>query len=221
MRDVLITAGATREYVDSIRYISNGSSGRQGYALAECMGRMGWNVKLISGPAHITPNHELYEVLHVETSAQMLEACLGSLPVDVAICTAAVTDWIPHRHPNKLKKCSIDSISMTHSPDIVRCISMSKKRPKLVIGFCLEHENLIESSKEKLAYKGCDWIIANNQYVTEKEQTMGSAYNKISIVKRGSVQHFQVMTKQEVANLLTQKIVDYFSSSTDNGTQSG
>ncbi|MFV9921338.1 MAG: phosphopantothenoylcysteine decarboxylase [Anaplasma ovis] len=210
MRSVLITAGSTREYIDPVRYISSGSSGKQGYALAECMGLMGWNVKLVSCPVSITPNHDLYEVLHVETSAQMLETCLDLLPVDVAICVAAVTDWVPYRHSSKLKKRSVDAISIMHSPDIARCISMSKKRPKLVIGFCLESENLIESSKEKLAYKGCDWIISNNQYVVEEERTMGSDRNKISIVTGDFVRHYPVMTKREVANLLTKNIIDYF-----------
>ncbi|ACM49554.1 phosphopantothenoylcysteine synthase/decarboxylase (dfp) [Anaplasma marginale str. Dawn] len=210
MRSVLITAGSTREYIDPVRYISSGSSGKQGYAIAECMGLMGWDVKLVSCPVSITPNHNLYEVLQVETSAQLLETCLDLLPVDVAICTAAVTDWVPYRHPSKLKKRSVDAVSLMHSPDIVRCISISKKRPKLVIGFCLESENLIESAKEKLAYKGCDWVVANHQYVAEEEQTMGSDRNKISIVTRDVVQHYPVMTKQEVANLLAKNIVDYF-----------
>ncbi|MGN7678783.1 MAG: phosphopantothenoylcysteine decarboxylase domain-containing protein [Anaplasma sp.] len=211
MVSVLITAGSTREYIDHVRYISSGSSGKQGYALAECMGKAGWDVKLVSCPVQIEPKLNLYRVFPVETSAQMLRTCLDLLPVDVAIFIAAVTDWIPYRHNGKLKKSSINTISMMHSPDIARCIGTAEKRPKLVIGCCLEStENLIESARQKLMYKHCDWVIANEYYVKGKEPTMGSDYNKISIVTKDSVKSFPVMTKLEVAAVLTENIVDYF-----------
>ncbi|MGN7661539.1 MAG: phosphopantothenoylcysteine decarboxylase domain-containing protein [Anaplasma sp.] len=211
MVSVLITAGSTREYIDPVRYISSGSSGKQGYALAECMGKTGWEVNLVSCPVQIEPNLDLYRVFHVETSAHMLQTCLDLLPVDVAIFTAAVTDWIPYRHGSKLKKSSVNTISMMHSPDIARCIGIAEKRPKLVIGCCLESaENLVESARQKLVYKYCDWVIANGYYVKGKEPTMGSNYNKISIVTKDSVRSFPVMTKPEVAAVLTENIIDYF-----------
>ncbi|ANC34006.1 phosphopantothenoylcysteine decarboxylase domain-containing protein [Anaplasma phagocytophilum] len=209
MVSVLITAGSTREYIDPVRYISSGSSGKQGYALAECMGKMGWDVKLVSCPVALAPRQDLYQTYHVNTSADMLNTCLSLLPVDVAILTAAITDWVPYRCKHKLKKHAVDRIDMLHSPDIAKCISMNKNRPKLVIGFCLESENLIESAKNKLAYKGCDWIIANHYYVNEHEPVMHSNYNQVSIVTRDSVRPFQMMTKAEVAKLLTEEIIDY------------
>ncbi|WP_271757774.1 phosphopantothenoylcysteine decarboxylase [Candidatus Anaplasma sp. TIGMIC] len=206
---VLITAGSTREQIDPIRHISSNSSGKQGYALAECMGKIGWDVKLVSCPVSIVPRHDLYQTFYVNTSSDMLETCLDLLPVDVAILTSAVTDWVPHYHNTKLKKNSVDRIEMMHSPDVAKCISIDKNRPKLVIGFCLESENLIESAKSKMAYKGCDWIIANYQYVQDKEQAMGSDYNKIFIVTKDSVRPFEIMTKVEIAELITEEIIDY------------
>ncbi|MEH0831646.1 phosphopantothenoylcysteine decarboxylase [Anaplasma bovis] len=210
MVSVLITAGATKEYIDPIRYISSGSSGKQGYALAECMSKAGFDVNLVSCPVAIQARPDMYNIYNVETSAQMLETCLSVLPVDVGIFAAAVTDWVPNKSRSKLKKHAVHSVNLLHAPDIVRCISTSPTRPKLVIGFCLESESVIESAKEKLAYKHCDWIIANGDYVKEGEHTMGSDYNKISIVKKDSVKSFPLMTKYEVAALITEEIIDYF-----------
>ncbi|MFV9838834.1 MAG: phosphopantothenoylcysteine decarboxylase [Aaplasma endosymbiont of Hyalomma asiaticum] len=209
MVKVLITAGSTRENIDPIRYISSGSSGKQGYALAECMAKIGWNVRLVSCEVNIKPQLDLYEVLHVNTSAQMLDACLSLLPVDVAIFTAAVTDWVPYPQNRKLKKNAIDNIHMLHSPDIVRCVSVNRHRPKLVIGFCLESENLLESARSKLLYKKCDWIIANHFYVKDGEPVMGSDYNKVFLVTKNSVKPLQMMTKAKVAEVVMEEIIDY------------
>ena len=209
MVKVLITAGSTRENIDPVRYISSGSSGKQGYALAECMGKIGWDVRLVSCKVNIAPKRDLYDVFYVDNSAQMLDACLSMLPVDVAIFTAAVTDWVPYYQNSKLKKGSVGSIHMLHSPDIVRCISVNKHRPKLVVGFCLESENLIESAKSKLLYKKCDWIIANHFYVRDDEPVMGSDYNQVFLVTKSSVKPLQIMTKIEVAEMVIKEIIDY------------
>lgn len=206
---VLITAGSTKEYIDPVRYISSSSSGKQGHALAECMGKIGWDVDLVSCSVGISPNPQLYRVSNVVSSGQMLDKCLSLLPVDIAILTAAVTDWVPNYHNSKLKKHSTSSIELLHSPDIARCIGTAPNRPKLVIGFCLESENLLDSAKHKLEYKGCDWIIANPHYVKDNEPVMGSDYNRISIVRRDSVKNYELMTKVEVAEVIVEEIIDY------------
>ncbi|KJV69091.1 phosphopantothenoylcysteine decarboxylase domain-containing protein [Candidatus Neoehrlichia procyonis] len=205
--NVLITAGPTKEYIDPIRYISNNSSGKQGYALAEHMSEIGWNVTLVSGPVNL-PIKNKYNIIHVETCSQMLLACIDSLPVNIAIFTAAVTDWIPYYSKHKIKKCLINAIDVNYSPDIIKCISINKKRPKLIIGFSIESENLVQSSKEKLINKKCDWIISNNLYVNN-EKIMGSDYNQISIITKDNIDSFHLMTKKDTAKLITKKIIDY------------
>lgn len=206
---VLITAGSTREHIDPVRYISSGSSGKQGYALAEYMGKIGWDVNLVSCTTGAPFNPPPYKVFNVVSAAQMLDQCLSILPVDIAILTAAVTDWVPHYHDSKLKKHSTNSIELLHSPDIAKCIATAQNKPKLVIGFCLESENLLDSAKQKLEYKGCDWIIANPHYVRENEPAMGSDYNRISLVRKESVKHYELMTKVAVAELIVGEIIDY------------
>ncbi|QXK91769.1 phosphopantothenoylcysteine decarboxylase [Neoehrlichia mikurensis] len=207
MTNVLITAGPTKEYIDPIRYISNNSSGKQGYALAEYMSTIGWNIILISGPVTIPINNKCH-IVHVETCSQMLQACIDSLPVDIAIFTAAVTDWIPYYSNHKAKKHSINSIDITYSPDILKCISINKKRPKLIIGFSIESENLVQASKEKLIRKKCDWIIGNDLYINN-EKIMGSDYTKISIITKDNIESFHLMTKKDAAKIITKKIIDY------------
>ncbi|QJC27326.1 phosphopantothenoylcysteine decarboxylase [Anaplasma platys] len=206
---VLITAGSTREHIDPVRYISSSSSGKQGYALAECMGKIGWDVNLVSCSLGISPNSQLYQVFNVVSAAQMLDKSLSLLPVDIAILTAAVTDWVPHYHDSKLKKHSKNSIELLHSPDIAKCLGTAPNRPKLVIGFCLESYNLLDAARHKLEYKECDWIIANPHYVKENEPVMGSDYNKISIVRKDSVRNYELMTKVEAARVIVEEIIDY------------
>ena len=207
MVSVLITAGPTQEAIDPIRYITNNSSGKQGYAIAKYMNNIGWEVNLVSGPVNIH-NHNIQNIFHVKNCQEMLQTCISLLPVDIAIFTAAVTDWCPIYSPQKIKKHDITNIKVTHNPDIIHCISTHQKRPKLVIGFSLESENTIENAKVKLRNKQCDWIISNSITINN-EQLMGNDYNKITIITKDNYEEFPIMSKKDVGRLITEKII-YF-----------
>ncbi|GAT78651.1 DNA/pantothenate metabolism flavoprotein family protein [Ehrlichia ruminantium] len=207
MINVLITAGPTCEKIDPIRYISNNSSGKQGYAIAEHMNKIGWKVNLVSGPVHIK-GYNIENIIYVNTAYEMLQACIKSLPVDVAIFTAAVTDWCPIYSPTKIKKERITSIHVTHNPDIIHQISTHQKRPKLVIGFSLESENIVENSLKKLFNKKCDWIIANAININNQE-VMGNDNNQITIITKDKNYKFPIMSKKDIAKLITEKIIGF------------
>ncbi|ABD44687.1 DNA / pantothenate metabolism flavofamily protein [Ehrlichia chaffeensis str. Heartland] len=207
MVNVLITAGPTQEAIDPIRYISNNASGKQGYAIAEYMNKIGWKVNLVSGPVTIH-NHNIQNILHVKNCNEMLQTCIELLPVDIAIFTAAVTDWCPTYSVRKIKKHEITNIKVTNNPDIIHCISTHEKRPKLVIGFSLESENVIENAKIKLKRKQCDWIISNTTTINN-EHVMGNDYNKITIITKDHYKEFPIMSKKEIGQLITEEIINF------------
>ncbi|QGR02693.1 phosphopantothenoylcysteine decarboxylase [Ehrlichia ruminantium] len=207
MINVLITAGPTREKIDPIRYISNNSSGKQGYAIAEYMSKIGWKVNLVSGPVEIKCDN-IENIIYINTAHEMLQTCIKLLPVDIAIFAAAVTDWCPVYSSIKIKKEKITNIQVTPNPDIIYQISTHKKRPKLVIGFSLESENIIENSQIKLLNKKCDWIIANTLHINNKE-VMGNDNNQITIITQDKHYEFPIMSKKEIARLITEKIIDF------------
>ncbi len=203
-KTVLITAGPTHEPIDPVRYIANRSSGKQGYALAQAAYDLGARVILVSGPVNL-PLPEGVEVLPVETASDMLSACLEELPVDIAICAAAVADWRVETPANeKMKKQGtgdVPDLSLRQNPDILHTIANHQTaRPKLVIGFAAETQDVIENAQQKLKSKGCDLIVANN--VGSGSDVMGGAKNTVHIVSHETVKDWPEMPKRQVANQL-------------------
>jgi len=206
-KTVLITAGPTHEPIDPVRYIANRSSGKQGYALAQAAYDLGARVILVSGPVN-QPIPEGVEVLPVETALDMRDACLEELPVDIAICAAAVADWrVTSPASEKMKKqgqSDVPGLELTQNPDILHTIANHKtSRPKLVVGFAAETENVIENAKTKLAKKGCDLIVAND--VGAGSDVMGGAQNTVHIVTGTGTEDWPEMPKHQVA----QKLMTY------------
>jgi phosphopantothenoylcysteine decarboxylase / phosphopantothenate---cysteine ligase len=203
-KKVLITAGPTREAIDPVRYISNHSSGKQGYALAEAALRAGAEVTLISGPTAL-PKPLGVHVIDVDTADQMLEACEKSLPADIAIFAAAVADWkIAKPAAEKIKKDKsgkMPSLAFLENQDILLTISKKKKRPKLVVGFAAETENVIENAKVKLTKKSCDLIIANDV----SEGVFGTDKNAVHLVSKTKVESWPQLSKTEVARRIIER----------------
>jgi phosphopantothenoylcysteine decarboxylase / phosphopantothenate---cysteine ligase len=207
-KHVLITAGPTREAIDPVRYISNHSSGKQGYALAEAAVKMGAQVTLISGPVNL-PLPQGAGVMPVTTADQMLKAVESALPADIAIFTAAVADWkVAKAADEKIKKKddgSLPSLSFAENPDILKTIATRKSgRPKLVVGFAAETENVLEHAKAKLTKKGCDLIVAND--VSPDGGVFGGDHNTVHLVSSHGVENWPPMSKQDVAQKLMERL---------------
>jgi phosphopantothenoylcysteine decarboxylase / phosphopantothenate---cysteine ligase len=206
-RRMLVTSGPTREPIDPVRYISNRSSGRQGHSVARAAAAAGAEVLLVSGPVEI-PDPAGVKTVHVETAAEMLSAAEAALPVDVAVCAAAVADWRVDAVANeKLKKQEgrIASLALVENPDVLATLARhSKKRPRLVIGFAAETENLLDHARAKLARKGCDWIVAND--VSPESGVFGGAHNQVHLVSASGVESWPPLSKEAVALGLVRKI---------------
>jgi phosphopantothenoylcysteine decarboxylase / phosphopantothenate---cysteine ligase len=204
-RKVLITAGPTQEPIDPVRYIANRSSGRQGYALAEAAVALGAETILVSGPVHL-PIPPGAQMMPVETAAEMLKTVEAELPADIAIFAAAVADWrVASVSGQKIKKGSsgLPELKLAENPDILKTVAAAKgKRPKLVVGFAAETQNVIENAKAKLARKGCDLIIAND--VSADKGIMGGTRNTVHLVSASGVESWPELDKQEVARRLMQ-----------------
>jgi len=205
----LITSGPTREMIDPVRYISNESSGKQGHAIAKAIFDLGAKTTLISGPTSI-PNPVGPTIVKVKTAAEMSDACESLLPTDIAVCAAAVGDYkISNTSREKIKKSGNKiSIELEENPDILSRISKrNSKRPKLVIGFAAETENLIFNAELKLKEKGCDWILAND---ISNEKVIGKNDNKVHFISRDEKIEWNSMSKIDVAKKLSKKIVNHF-----------
>lgn len=205
-RRMLVTSGPTREPIDPVRYISNYSSGRQGHAVAKAAAAAGAEVVLVSGPVEI-PDPSGVKTIHVNTAFEMLSAAEAALPVDVAVCAAAVADWRVDAIANeKVKKDGGRSpvLSLIENPDILTTISRSKRRPRLVIGFAAETEKLLDNARAKLKRKGCDWIVAND--VSSGTGVFGGTDNQIHLVTAAGVESWPVLSKQAVAEGLVHRI---------------
>ena len=211
---MLITAGPTQEAIDPVRYISNRSSGKQGFAIAVAAKAAGADVTLITGPVELDVPKGV-AVVHVESARQMLEKVEATLPVDIAIFAAAVADWrVAHEGGQKLKKTAGEPpppLRLVENPDILATVSkLKEKRPGLVIGFAAETEHLIDNAKAKLRRKGCDWIVAND--VSPATGTFGGDRNAVHLLRRDgseiSVDDWPVMTKDEVALALVAQVVE-------------
>ena len=216
-RKALVTSGPTREAIDPIRYLANRSSGKQGHAIAAALAHLGADVTLVSGPVKIA-DPVMVETIHIESASDMLEVCKSALPVDIAVCVAAVSDWrVASEAGQKIKKDQsgeVPILNLIENPDILATLSKkSPNRPELVVGFAAETENMIDHAKAKLIKKQCDWIVANDVSVPDHAGStgvMGGDKNQVHIVSSDGVESWQEMNKQEVAADLAQRIADYF-----------
>ncbi len=201
----LVTAGPTREPLDPVRFIANRSSGKQGYAIADALARAGANTVLVSGPVEISPPPHV-KLMRVETAREMLAACESVLPVDVAVCTAAVADWRPEAQANnKIKKSdAAPALKLSANPDILSTLAHGPRRPALLVGFAAETENVVAHAAEKRSKKGCDWIVANDV----SGGVMGGDRNKVHLITADHMEDWPDMKKSEVGARLAVRIAD-------------
>jgi phosphopantothenoylcysteine decarboxylase/phosphopantothenate--cysteine ligase len=205
----IVTAGPTVEAIDPVRLLTNRSSGKQGYAVAAALAALGAEVTLVSGPTALSAPGGVKRV-DVESARDMLAACEAALPADIAVCVAAVADWRPAAAgERKIKKDgkAPHALALTENPDILAALSKGKWRPKLVVGFAAETNDLEAHAKAKLTKKGCDWIVANDVSVAG---TMGGDDNAISLVSGGGIERWERMAKGEVARRLAERISQEF-----------
>ena len=207
----IVTAGPTREPLDPVRFISNHSSGRQGYAIAEALSRLGADVRLVTGPTGLAIPDGVTPV-KVETAVEMHDAVKAQLPADIFVAVAAVADWRPAtRAQTKLKLKGAQeagvALQLVENPDILKRIASKKKdRPRLVVGFAAETDNVEAHAKAKLVRKGCDWIIANDV----SGDVMGGPENEVLLVTRKGTERWPRMAKAEVALKLAERIAEAF-----------
>ena len=212
-RRVLITSGPTHEPIDPVRYLANRSSGKQGHALARAAASLGAEVTLVSGPVTLADPQGV-RVVKVETAHEMLAAALAALPTDIAICAAAVADWrAADEAPQKLKKereGGEAKLVLAQNPDILATIARpGAKRPRLVIGFAAETENLIENAAAKRRTKGADWIVAND--VWPGTGAMGGDNTQIHLITGTDVEDWPPMSKDEMAARLLARAAETLS----------
>ena len=207
----LVTAGPTHEYIDSVRYISNKSSGKQGFELAKSLLKRGFNTTLISGPSNLEIDKEI-NLIKVETAEEMFKATQESLPVDIAIFSAAVADFkMINKKNDKIKKKNILNLSLEKNIDILNYVSNhNSMRPNLVVGFAAETKNLNKNAQIKLIDKNCDWIIAND--VSKKDRGFESDYNEVTIHYKNNLKNKEKISfrkKSEIAEEIVDKIVTH------------
>jgi phosphopantothenoylcysteine decarboxylase/phosphopantothenate--cysteine ligase len=207
---VLVTSGPTHEPIDPVRYIANRSSGKQGHAIAAAAARAGADVTLVSGPV-TEPDPSGVTIIKVESAREMLQAVERAMPADVAIFAAAVADWrVAQEGAQKIKKSpgrSTPELPLVENPDILATIAKRKsQRPKLVIGFAAETENVAANAKVKLARKGCDWILAND--VSPQTGIMGGDRNTIELVTASGVEAWPPQSKDDVAAMLIARVAN-------------
>ena len=206
----LVTAGPTREYLDPVRYISNDSSGKQGFEIAEALSRLGIKTTLITGPSNLSSRKEI-KIKKIITANEMYEEVKKCLPVDIAVCTAAVADFKPvKKSKTKIKKDNINlkSIELERNRDIVEFLGKNNKhRPSLVIGFAAETEHLNRNALSKLRQKNCDFIVAND--ISKKDSGLNSDYNRVSIIDNsGKIKVIKKNKKSFIANIIAEIVLD-------------
>lgn len=201
-KHVLVTAGPTHEPIDPVRVIANRSSGRQGFAIAAAAAEAGARVTLVAGPVSLqTPAG--VERIDVETAQQMADAVAAALPADAAIMVAAVADWRVEPSTTKLKKSEgPPQLRFVANPDILAELADRPGRPRLLIGFAAETENVVENAIAKQVSKGADWIVANDV----SGDVMGGGRNRVHLVTRDGVEHWPEMTKDDVARRLIERV---------------
>lgn len=207
-KKILVTAGPTREPLDPVRYIANRSSGKQGYAIAAALRNLGAAVTLVSGPASVCVPAGMH-VIHVANAREMMDACRKALPVDAAVCCAAVTDYRPSietGHKIKKTRGGLTSIPLTENPDILGTLSgQGPDRPRLVVGFAAETDDILYNAEAKRKSKGCDWIVANDVSPGE-DCPMGSENNAVTLITGEGDETWQAMPKTAVARRLAERI---------------
>ena len=205
----IVTAGPTAEPIDPVRLLTNRSSGKQGYAIAAALAELGADVTLVSGPTALTAPAGVRRI-EIETAREMLAACEAALPADIAVCVAAVADWRPDAvGAAKIKKGAggPPAIALVENPDILATLSKGAHRPKLVVGFAAETDNVEAHAQAKLARKGCDWIVANDVSIAG---TMGGDDNAVAIVSASGVERWERVHKSEVARKLAARMAEVF-----------
>lgn len=205
----IVTSGPTHEPIDPVRYIANRSSGQQGHAIAAALAKLGAEVTLVSGPVTI-PDPAGVTTIHVERAEEMRDAVLGKLPSDIAVFVAAVADWrVAGASEQKIKKQPGDAppaLQLTENPDILKTVGHHEKRPRLVIGFAAETQNVEDNGRAKLQRKGADMIVAND--VSPETGIMGGARNQVKIISASGVDAWPDMSKTEVAERLAALIAE-------------
>ena len=205
----IVTAGPTNEYIDPVRFITNKSSGKQGYEIAKSLSKKGFDTTLISGPTNLDINDDI-SLIKVETAEEMFQATLNSLPAHVAIFSAAVSDFrIKETFKTKIKKQNKLKLELEKNVDILNYVSNHNSlRPKLVVGFAAETNNLEYYAKKKLNEKNCDWIIAND--VSNKKIGFDSDFNEVSIFyKNNKNDKLKYKPKSEISDELVEKIINH------------
>ena len=202
----VITAGPTLEPIDPVRFLSNRSSGQQGYALAGALAAEGFDVTLVSGPTAL-PDVPDVRMVRVETALEMMAAVEDALPADVFVAVAAVADWRPAKVSDiklKLDKSAMESLELVENPDILKTIAQRsfETRPGLVVGFAAETHDVAELAREKRVRKGCDWIIANDV----SGDAMGGAQNAALLITPEGEESFARAAKSEIAAQLADRI---------------
>lgn len=208
--NALITAGPTYEAIDPVRFIANKSSGKQGIAIAKSLDKLGIKVSLIIGPNNEKIPSNI-KVINITTAKEMFNSVKKIKNADIAICNAAVSDWTIKKPSNtKIKKNTKNpKINLISNPDILKSIAKRKiNRPKLVIGFAAETNDLINNATKKLKEKECDWIIAND--VLENPDIFGGDKNKITFISKNGIEKWKKTSKNNVAEKLSNKILEFF-----------
>ena len=208
----LVTTGPTREYIDPVRYISNESSGKQGYEIALALSNLGVSTTLIAGPTSLNYSKDI-KVKKVNNAEEMMSAVQKLLPVDIAICAAAVSDFKPkNKSKQKIKKedKNFNSLDLVKNKDILEYLGKNNKlKPRILVGFSAETENLIKNSIKKLNNKYCDMIIAND--VSKTETGFNTDFNEVSIIeKNGNIENLAKNKKSYIAAKIAKKIIDKF-----------
>lgn len=206
-RRVLVTSGPTHEPIDPVRYIANRSSGAQGSALGHALAALGADVTFVTGPAEVPPPAGV-DVVRVETAREMLAATEAALPVDAAIFAAAVADWHVAGSEQKIKKTGTTPVlEFSENPDILARVSQrDRDRPRLVVGFAAETENVLAHAEAKRTRKGCDWIVAND--VSPATGIMGGTENAVTLITETGAEEWPRAGKADVARRLAERIAD-------------
>ena len=207
----IVTAGPTNEYIDPVRFITNKSSGKQGYEIAKSLTKNGFDTTLVSGPTNLEINDEI-NLIKVETAEEMFQATLSSLPADVAIFSAAVGDYkVKEASKIKIKKQDKFNLELEKNVDILNYVSNHNSlRPKLVVGFAAETNDLENYANRKLNEKNCDWIVAND--ISNKKIGFNSDFNEVSIFyKNDKIDKLQYKTKSEISDEIVEKIINHLS----------
>jgi phosphopantothenoylcysteine decarboxylase/phosphopantothenate--cysteine ligase len=210
----LVTAGPTHEPLDPVRFFANRSSGKQGYAIADALAGAGADTVLISGPVEIAPPSHV-KLLKVTTAREMLAACEAELPADIAVMSAAVADWRPDiAADNKIKKGAdhhVPALRLVENPDILATLARHRNRPRLVVGFAAETDDVMPHAVAKRTRKGADWIVANDVSANGNgESVMGGDRNQVHLITASTQESWPEMSKAEVARRLVQRITQHF-----------